>query len=116
MNSTLVVVSGGAVVAQLMPRPHPITACADQLSAALADVAGVPAVYMSPADKRAALLALTAAERRLAELRLRVMAASADVADAVGARDVEAWLASRTQAESAVARAAQELANALDCR
>ncbi|KAA1427928.1 DUF222 domain-containing protein [Nocardioides antri] len=116
MNSTSMVVSGGAVVAQLMPRPHPITACADRVSAVLAEVAGVPAVYMSPVDKRAALLALTDAERRLAELRLRVMAASADVADADGARDVEAWLASRTQAESAVARAEQELANALDCR
>ncbi|KAA1426701.1 hypothetical protein F0U47_12040, partial [Nocardioides antri] len=101
MNSTSMVVSGGAVVAQLMPRPHPITACADQLSAVLAEVAGVPAVYMSPEDKRAALLALTDAERRLAELRLRVIAAAADVADARGARDVAGWLASRTHAGSA---------------
>ncbi|WP_188111282.1 hypothetical protein [Nocardioides antri] len=36
MNSTSIVVSGGAVVAQLMPRPHPITACADRVSAVLA--------------------------------------------------------------------------------
>ncbi|KAA1423149.1 DUF222 domain-containing protein, partial [Nocardioides antri] len=71
---------------------------------------------MSPADKRAALLALPPAEGRLAELRLRVMAASADVADADGARDVAAWLASRTQADSAGLRGDQALATALDSR
>jgi len=104
------------VVAQLMPQPHPIVACADKVSTVLAEVAEVQAVYMNADDKRAALLAVTTAERRLAELRLRVMAVADDVADADGARDVAAWLTAKTQAEPAAVRVDQSLASALDSR
>ncbi len=104
------------VVAQLMPQPHPIVACAEQISAALGEVVEVQPLYMRDEDKRAALLAVTDAERRLAALKLRLMAASSDVAEADGARDVAAWLASRTQADAPGLRAEQALAVALDSR
>jgi len=104
------------VVAQLLPQPHPILACAEQVMSVVGGVRQVQPVFMGPADKRAALLALSDAERRLAELKLRVMAASDDVAQADGARDVAAWLASRTQADSPGLRADQALAAALDAR
>jgi hypothetical protein len=104
------------VVAQLMPQPHPIVACAEQVCALMGEVAGVQPLYMSIADKQAALLALTMAERRVAELKLRVMAAADDVADADGSRDVAAWMASRTRADTAAVRVEQTLAQSLDKR
>ena len=48
---------------------------------------------MDPADKRSALLRLARLEARLTALRLRLMAASDDVALAEGARDVAALMA-----------------------
>lgn len=104
------------MVAELLPQPHPIVACATDISAMLATLADVQPVYMSTCDKRAALLALTEASRRLAELQLRVMAAAADVAEEGGARDVAAWLASRTHGEPATLRLDQSLAAAVDAR
>ncbi|RHW23447.1 hypothetical protein D0Z08_29470 [Nocardioides immobilis] len=102
------------VVAQLMPQPHPIVACAETVSTVVAEVAELQPVYMSPDDKRAAVVALTRAERQLAELKLRVLAAAGDVAEDAGARDVGAWLAHQTQADSSTARAEAHLATALD--
>ena len=104
------------MVAQLTPHQHPITACAEDITTLLSGVAQIQAVYMSPDDKRAALLELTQAQRMLEEVRLRVMAASADLAEADGARDVAGWLASHTQADPAPVRADQHLAGALDTR
>ncbi|WP_183092750.1 HNH endonuclease signature motif containing protein [Nocardioides stalactiti] len=89
---------------------HPVVACAEAVSAAVAEVAGVQPVFMTTSDKSAALLALTDAERRLAELRLRVIAASGDLADVDGCRDVAAWLTLRTQADGREARPEEKLA------
>jgi hypothetical protein len=99
-----------------VPQPHPILACATDISTLLTGVADVQAIYLSSADKRAVLLAINTAARQLAELNLRVMAAAGDVAEEDGARDVAAWLAPRTQADNLVARAEQRLAQALDTR
>lgn len=104
------------MVATLPLRPHPITACAEEVSEILTGAADLQPVYMTTDDKAAALLTLTRAERRLAELKLRIMAAAGDVAEDAGARDVAAWLASETQAETAATRAEQRLAQALDSR
>ncbi|RHW26051.1 HNH endonuclease [Nocardioides immobilis] len=52
----------------------------------------------------------------LAELKLRVLAAAGDVAMEAGARDVGAWLAHQTRADSSTARAEARLAQALDRR
>jgi len=104
------------VVAQPLLSPHPILGCAEGISTALAEVAGVQPLYMTADDKRAALLALTRAERRLAEVKLRLIAAADNIAEADGSRDVAGWLASHTQAESGPLRAEQKLAKALDQR
>jgi len=104
------------VVAELVPQQHPILVCASDISNALSSVADVQAIYLSGADKRAALLAINTAARQLAELNLRVIAAAGDVAEEDGARDIAAWLAPRTQADSPAVRADQRLASALDTR
>jgi hypothetical protein len=104
------------VVAELVPQPHPILACASGVSVLLSGVADVQAIYMSGSDKRAALLALNTAQRQLAELNLRVMAASSDVAEEDGARDIAGWLAPRIQSDGPAVRADQHLAIGLDTR
>jgi hypothetical protein len=104
------------VVAQLVEPPHPVVACAEQATTAITEALGYEPVFMDAEAKRAALLAISTHERRVAALKLKVMAASADVADADGARDVAAWLAPRTQAEPRPLRAEQRLAVALDKR
>ena len=55
--------------------------------------------FMDPADKRAALVELTRLEAQLSALKLRVMAASDDVALAEGARDVAALVAHHTRSD-----------------
>jgi hypothetical protein len=110
------------VVAELVsqphphPHPHPILACATDISSALSSVADLQAIYLSGADKRAALLAINTAARQLAELNLRVIAAAGDVAEEDGARDIAAWLAPRIQADGPAVRADQRLAHALDTK
>ena len=95
---------------------HPIVACAADISRSLAEVAEVQPTYMSSSAKRAALVAVTDAERRLEELKLRLIAASDDVAEEDGARDVAAWMASNTRTESMTARSEQRLARSIDSR
>lgn len=104
------------MVAQLVPPPHPILACAEQICSELAATTDLQPVSMRSDDKRAVLLMLSEAQRRLDELHLRVIAASDDVAADDGARDVAAWLASRTQADPPDLRADQALAAAIDQR
>jgi hypothetical protein len=98
-----------------LPVPqHPVLGCVAEIGAALDQVAEAQAVFLSTAEKAAALRDLAAVEARVVELRLRVMAASADVAEQTGARDVAAWWAHETRSEPEVARADQRLARALD--
>ena len=93
---------------------HPILGCLVEIGAALDGVADAEPVYLSTAEKAEVLRRLAVLESRVAGLRLRVMAASGDVAEEVGARDVGAWFAHETRSEPAVARADQRLARALD--
>jgi hypothetical protein len=102
------------VNAQIVEPPHPVVACTEQASAAITEALGYQPVFMDADAKRAALAAISKQERQLAALKLRVMAASADVADVHGARDVAAWLASRTQADPVPLRAQHKLAAAID--
>ena len=95
---------------------HPILGCAESVSAAVEAVREVQPMYMSPTEQRAALVALTQAERRLAELKLRVIAASAESCQAEGSRDVAGWMAASVQTELRDARAEQALAHAIDTR
>ena len=91
-------------------------ACVEPVGAALKDVADVPVAFLDPDGKRAALLGLAELEAQLVALRLRVMAASEDVADAEGARDIGAWWAHHTRGDAVAARREQRLAHALDRR
>ena len=86
------------------------------IGAALKDAADVPVTFMDPADKRAALVELTRLEAQLAALRLRVMAASDDVALAEGARDIAALLTHETRTDCGTNRRDLALAEALDRR
>ena len=76
---------------------HPVLACVAQVSAELSSVLDVPVELMSPEEKGAALKAVSGTADRLEALRLRLLAASDDVAAEVGARDAGAWLAHETR-------------------
>jgi hypothetical protein len=95
---------------------HPFVACAETVSSAVEDVRDVQPVFMSTEEKERAVLALERAERQLAEVKLRVLAAADDVAEAHGARDVAAWFAHVTRNDLPVVRAEVELAKAMDSR
>jgi len=72
--------------------------------------------FMDPADKRSALLRLARLDARLTALRLRLMAASDDVALAEGARDVAALVTHHTRGDLGTNRRDLALAEALDRR
>ncbi len=98
------------------PRTHPVQTCAGVIAAALKDVADLAPVFMQTRDKREALLVLTALSGQIEELRLRVLTASDDVADEVGARDVAAWLGHAARLDRAECRRAHRLGQALGAR
>ncbi|GAB2972178.1 HNH endonuclease signature motif containing protein [Nocardioides montaniterrae] len=70
-------------------------------------------VYLAPAVKRDALLEITAAKAQLDELEMRVLAASEDLAQDVGARDAGQWLANETHLDPRSGQAELRLARAL---
>ena len=89
---------------------HPVLACADVVEDALKDVAGVEPAFMTTGHKAEALLRLTRLADQVETLRLRVMAASDDVAAGDGARNVAAWLSPRVASDHGPAAAAEHLA------
>src|SRR6478609_3431077 len=92
---------------------HPIRQAAAELAGVLKSVADVNPAFMTAPDKAAALVELTAVEARVAELRLRVTADAADVAEETGARDAGAWTAAATHRRRADCAADLRLALAL---
>jgi hypothetical protein len=76
-----------------------VVACAQQIADVLNGITSVPVELMSSGDKADALIEVTKATGRLEALRLRLLAASDDVAVDVGARDAGAWLAHETRAD-----------------
>lgn len=93
---------------------HPITTALGEVSAALTSVDDVNPVFMPMPAKAQALLELSRLETRMAELRLRLMAAADDVADDTGARSIADWLARRNHHRGSDMRADLRLAHALD--
>ena len=83
------------------------------IDAALKSVSDVDPIFMTTADKAAALLILQAEQDRVGELKLRVLGTAADVADAAGSRSPGAWLAFRAHLETPAARREEKLAVAL---
>ena len=104
------------MVAQLVPAPHPILGCAQQVTEAVRVVADVQPVYMTAVEKTDAVVALDRAINALRELQLRVVASAKDAADEVLARDNGAWMALVTHADPSAGRAEGRLAAALDSR
>lgn len=95
---------------------HPILGAVATAREALTEVADVQPVFMSTAEKQAALIEFARLEAQAAEGRLRVLACADEVGDESGARDAAAWVSVATQADPQAARADLHLAKALDAR
>ncbi len=91
---------------------HPILAAADTLLATLSEVADCQSVYMTSVEKGDALLQLTRAASRLAELRLRIVVGADDLAATTGSRDAGHWVADHAHLNRAELRAEFRLAEA----
>src|SRR4051812_294093 len=89
---------------------HPVLRASVAIGAALKSVIDVDPLFMTTAERAAALLVLQADEDRLAELKLRVLVASDDVADAAGARSPGDWLALQTHGVPQAGRREHRLA------
>ncbi len=113
----LALTGGGTDVTQQPQSPvHPILGCAADITAAVKAVRDVQPVFMTPADKQAAVVELARAAAALDELRLRVLTTCDDLADAAAARDVGSWAATVTLSDRGAARADAALAVAVDAR
>ncbi|WP_165821213.1 HNH endonuclease signature motif containing protein [Nocardioides gansuensis] len=95
---------------------HPIRRAAAEVTAAVKSVAGLDAVFMTLADKQAALVELAQARDLLESLWLRQLAGSADVAEQDGCRDIAAWLATHARIDRPTAAAQLRTATALATR
>jgi Domain of unknown function (DUF222) len=78
---------------------HPVVACVARIAEDVTAIADVPVELMSTEEKAAALVAVSATAGQLEALRLRLLAASDDVAAEAGARDAGAWLAHETRGD-----------------
>ncbi|MCD6638874.1 MAG: HNH endonuclease [Nocardioides sp.] len=96
--------------------PHPILRAAARVGEALSEVAEMAPAFMRTGDKARALRDLSAAEARLVELRLRVLAVADDVAEEAGAQGPGQWLAHATRVARHDAVSDHRLAVALDRR
>src|SRR3954451_15574373 len=95
---------------------HPIVWFGARVHEVLDGLADCAAWSMTAEEQRAALLALSRAEARISELRLRVLAAADrnDIAASTAATSTAAWLAFHTRANRSNAHADLRLARALD--
>ena len=100
----------------ISPLRHPVVACVDALEELLDGVVDMDPGYLSTGDKADVLVRLSAVVDRVEGLRLRVMAASMDVADAEGASSVAAWLAPRIQSTARPLHGLEQLARGMDRR
>lgn len=83
------------------------------LHAALDEIAELDPMFLPASSKGELLLGLAGVESRLAELRLRLLAVSGDLAEQDGSRDAAAWLAHRINADYPPVRSELQLANGL---
>jgi len=98
------------------PDTHPVLACASEISESLKAVAQVDPDFMSLADRRTALLALSRLSDQVEALKLRVVAACDEVAEEEGARSVADWLAAQTRRDRPECARTQRLATAMAVR
>lgn len=93
---------------------HPVLQRAAEIEAALKDLADLELSFMVLSDKREALTTLSRLDSELTSLRLRLTAASADVADDAAARDVASWLAHHTRSDRSETSRHERLARILE--
>jgi hypothetical protein len=95
---------------------HPVLRAVHEIDQSLKDITDVPVEFLSTTEKREALLAAQKAATQLESLRMRLMAASSDVADDEGVRDIATWLSLRAHTDRAGTARLLRLAQALDTR
>jgi len=93
---------------------HQIQTAIAEVQAALKDAADANPVFLATAEKAEALVELGRIEARVHELWLRVLAASQDVADEIGAKDPGTWLTGHEIIDGPAARKELRLAQALE--
>lgn len=93
--------------------PHPAVAAASRVVAELEEVLALDPAFMPTAEKEAALLAWSRVATMVEAERLRLLAASGDVAAEHAAPNAGTWLATATHHDSAGGRRDQRLATAL---
>ncbi len=99
-----------------IPFQHPVQRCVVAVAAAVEEAASSSPVYLSTEAKAEVLTGLSVVIARLEGLRLGVVAAAGDVAEADAARTAGAWLAHRARLERPEGHRLQVLAEALDER
>jgi hypothetical protein len=96
---------------------HPVLSAVAAMHAAFDEIVGVDPIYMSVAEKKAAMVETGKLRARADALELRLLAAgAADVAEETGARSTAAWLADETRDVLGAVRARAALAETLDRR
>lgn len=98
------------------PDTHPVLACAAVISRSLKTVAAVDPGFMSVDDRRVALLEFARLSDQVEAMKLRMMAASDEVAEVDGSRSVADWVASQTHRDRPECARSQRLASALERR
>ena len=74
-----------------MTTGHPADECGEAIAAALNKADAVELLYLSPADKAAAMREFARLSARVDATRLRLMAVAGEVTEEKGDRDVAAW-------------------------
>jgi len=92
---------------------HPLLRCLASVDEALDDASELDPAFLPTRDKARALRAVDRELARLEGLRLRLLAASGDVAVDMGARSAGVWLAGESRTGAANGVRAQRLAEAL---
>ncbi|TYL55307.1 DUF222 domain-containing protein [Nocardioides sp. BGMRC 2183] len=95
-------------------RTDRITTAVQDARTGLGEVAEAQPGFLSQTDRERLLVELVALEAQVVELRMRTLAASADVASAHGARDVAGWVALQTGTEPARLRSELKVAASVD--
>jgi hypothetical protein len=105
------------VPAWLVVMNHPVLTAIAASHAAFDEIAGVDPMYMSVAEKKAAMVETAKLRARADALELQLLAAGwVDVADQTGARSTATWLAEETREAHGTLRNRAVLARALDRR
>ena len=93
---------------------HPVLSALAAMDAAFDEICGVDPMYMSVAEKKAAMVQTARLRARAEALDLRLLAAGeVDVADDTGARSTAVWLADQTREAHGAVRNRAVLAQAL---